>query len=70
MSALSDVSGKAEVRARMAYKVNLGNYENSDVEFSISDSARPGESEVDALARVASAVEDLLVEKVLELKSK
>lgn len=65
-----DLGSKAKVRARMSYKVNLGNYENCDVEFEIEASSVSGESEGDALIRVSTAVEDLLVEKVTELKSK
>lgn len=70
MANLEELNSRANVKARMAYKVNLGNYENCDVEFEVSFAANAGESEVDALKRAATTVEDLLVEKVTELKSK
>jgi len=69
MSALEDLGGKVTARARMAYKVNLGNYENCDIEFELTVGGAPGESESDTLNRVAQQVEDLLVEKVKDLKS-
>ena len=52
------------VSVSLGFKKNIGNYENLDFHFSVSDSARPGETADAAFERVYAFVETKLLAKV------
>lgn len=52
------------VSVSLGYKMNIGNYESLDFHFSVSDSARPGETAGQAFERVYAFVEQKLLDKV------
>lgn len=68
MSALTDSASRANAKVGMKYKVNLGNYENCDVDLELSEVAAPGETGEQLLARLVEVVETKLAEKVNELR--
>lgn len=61
-------NNETRVSVRLAYKVNMGNYENLDVEFAISSAVLLGESAATAADRVYALTEKKLIEKVNEVK--
>lgn len=54
-----------EITASLTVKKNLGNFENADIAFSITDSPREGENTKAAAERIYSLVE-LLVQNELD----
>lgn len=56
------------VSVSLGYKVNMGNYESLDLHFSVSDSARAGETAGQAFDRVYAFVERQLQAKVTEAR--
>lgn len=52
------------VRVRMAYKINMGNYETLDLDYEIEDNVREGEKVKDAHDRVKGLVNALLADDV------
>lgn len=68
MVALTDSASRAAAKVGMAYKVNLGNYENCDVNLELSEVASPGESGEELLSRLVEVIETKLAEKVNELR--
>ena len=58
------------VSITLGYKVNMGNFETLNVEFSVEDSQRSTEDSVDATAeRIYKYVENKLLTKVREVKA-
>lgn len=68
MSALTDSASRATAKVAMKYKVNLGNYENCDVDLELSEVAAPGETGEQLLDRLVEVIETKLAEKVNELR--
>lgn len=68
MANLTDSASRANAKVGMKYKVNLGNYENCDIDLEISEVAAPGESGEQLLDRLVEVIETKLAEKVNELR--
>lgn len=64
----SNATEPTRVSVSLGYKVNMGNYESLDLHFSVSDSARAGETVGQAYDRVYAFVEKKLGEKVAEAR--
>jgi hypothetical protein len=64
----SNATEPTRVSVSLGYKVNMGNYESLDLHFSVSDSARAGETAATAFDRVYAFVEKKLGEKVAEAR--
>lgn len=55
------------VSCHVGYKRNMGNFETLSLDFSVEDSARPGEKVTEASERVYDFVSKMLVTKMNEL---
>ena len=74
MAQLAPIKGEVEVKSPtvvkvdLAYKRNLGNYENVKVSMGVEDYARDGETAAVAMDRVYAFVEKKLIEKMEEIE--
>lgn len=66
---MTDQGSPARVFVRMAYKINLGNFETLDLDYAIEDDVKAGELVGEAHERVKAAVASLLHEDVTEQKA-
>lgn len=62
------MSDKTSVTIGLAYKINMGNFENLDVKVEVTDGARQDETVRQLTDRIYKFVETELVAKVKEVK--